>query len=147
MKKYEREIADLLDKMDKFIPDESPSHRARRSFDRYIRRAMSAIPSWSTIASWDITPTSLMVASIAFAFAAALLSSILRPAAPLASIASVALLLAAIILQALGRRRRPERRWRGRVIDLDDYRRTSAFGLGYRWRMVWNRFWRGRKKY
>lgn len=141
MKRYEREIAELLEKMDDFIPDKAP-RRKKRAPNRRIRRLIRLIQSLNITPTTDITPTSLIIASVVLAFLAYLFHDFFRPVAPLASVASVCLLLAALAMSIIRRRRQIQRRWRGRVIELDNYRSGSFFArLRYRWRRIWKNLW------
>lgn len=136
MKRYEREIAELLEKLDEFIPDDRP-RRPKRALGEKIRRLLRALTSRSA------SPTSLIIAAFVLAFLAYILREVFRPAAPYASIGSLVLFVAAIISYAIERRRTPEKRWRGRIIEIESRRKHSFADLSRHWRRFWHNLWRG----
>ncbi|MBI2952909.1 MAG: hypothetical protein HYY30_01240 [Chloroflexi bacterium] len=151
MKRYEREIAELLDKMDEFIPSERP-RRSKRGWSRYFAIYAYRLRNWpggiaQIISARSLSSTTLIIACIALALLAYLLRDLFRPAAPFASIASVAFLIAALLQHAIQRRRAPEKRWRGQVIQMESYRRGRFSSLGYRWHRIWRDLWHNRKKH
>jgi hypothetical protein len=144
MKRYEREIAELLEKMDDFVPEKAPRRKKRPPKSRiqqWIRFVLS-LPFFSSTSIMTITPTSLIVASIILALMGYLLRDLYRPAAPWASMVSVLLLLSALLVSVTRRRRRNQQRWRGRVIEFESYRSASFLSrLHYYWHRILKSLW------
>lgn len=131
--RYEDEIRDLLNRMDNFIPDDGetrnrPRPRPSKSggsgdWMNNLRRKLYGYSSETLLVAWVVT-----------ALAAGLLHKIYPPFGALAAIISVGCLLAAILLPVLSRNYgRPERRWRGRVIDTEPVRIRRPFSWRYTW--------------
>jgi len=128
--RYEDEIREILNRMDRFVPDGEQRERPRRQTP----------PTWSQWLAdlrrrlYAYSSTSFMVSFILLALAAGLLHKIYAPFGFLAAILSVGCLLAAILLPVVSRHYgRPEQRWRGRIIELDAYRPRQPFS----WRRTW----------
>jgi VIT1/CCC1 family predicted Fe2+/Mn2+ transporter len=132
--KIEREVEEILRKLDKFVPEESRLARVRRR----LRQAASdllhtVLARLSRVSLGQVMLASLILVVVAFFFRAA--SPTL---ARWAIIGGLILFLTAFVLSLLGGRSRYERRWRGQVIDL------SEPSLGSRLRSWLQRRSRGR---
>lgn len=125
--KYEREIDEILRRMDTFLPRERPHLRAWRHLRRWLG-------SLRFVSSLQITPSHLMVAGLVLAMLSYLLRAVLPSLAAPASLIAVALFVGAIGLSIARGRRRRAPNWRGRTID---YSR----GDGLLWDS-WLRRWR-----
>jgi VIT1/CCC1 family predicted Fe2+/Mn2+ transporter len=130
----EREVEEILRKLDEFVPEEGRLTRARRrvttAFSDTLRGLLRSL---SRISSGQVMLGSLILVVVSFFF---------RSASPgLARwliIAGLILFCTAFVLSLLSRRPRYEKRWRGEVIDL------SEPGLGSRLRNWLQRRGRGR---
>lgn len=132
--KYEDEIRNILNRMDKFIPEESAAQRP-------LQRQPSSPNPWAVWLSglkrqlYGYNSTSLLVGWVMLALAAGILHKVYQPLGVIAAVLSVACLLGAILLPMLSHRYgRPERRWRGRVID---YQQPTRIRRPFSWRYTW----------
>ncbi len=130
--KYEDEIRDILNRMDQFIPDENQTRRRQQPPRRPSAWSLWLAGLRRQLAAYD--SLTLMVGCVLFALAAGLLHRIFPALGALLALASVACLLGALLLPMVSRRYgRPERRWRGQVIDYQPARMRRPFS----WRYVW----------
>lgn len=121
---YEREIDEILQRLDELGPRRSRLHR----FSRWLGRRWEAFAEWVRSLPNAVAADQLMVAAIVFVVAAFFLRFVVPPAARWVGVAGVLLFLLAFALslrQIWGSGRR-EVRWRGRIIDMDDGRPTLA---------------------
>lgn len=129
--KYEDEIREILNRMDQFIPDEGSSSRQRE-------REPAPRSDWTADLRrklYGYSSTSYLVAFVLLALLAGILRKIYPPFGMMAALLSVACLLAAIALPLLSSRYgRPERRWRGRIID---DREPRPIRRPFSWRYTW----------
>ena len=130
----EREVEEILRKLDKFVPEEGPLTRSRRRFGQAVSDSIHAMAvRLSRIALGQLMLAALALVLVAFFF---------RGASPALArwliIGGLVLFLTAFVLSLLGGRSRYERRWRGQLIDL------SEPSLGKRLRNWLQRRGRGR---
>ena len=130
----EREVEEILRKLDRFVPEESRLTRARRRLGQAISDlSHRLLARFSRISLGQVMVASLILVVVAFFF---------RSASPTlarwAIIGGLILFFCVFGLSLLGGRSRYERRWRGQVVDL------SEPGLGSRLRHWLRRRSRGR---
>ena len=131
----EREVEEILRKLDKFVPEEGPLTRTRRRLGQAVAESIHAMAvRLSRIALGQLMLASLVLVLVAFFF--------FRGASPALArwliIGGLVLFLTAFVLSVLGGRSRYERRWRGQLVDL------SEPSLGARLRNWLQRRGRGR---
>ena len=127
--KYEREIEDILRRLDDGSPPARPT----------------AVPTLETVERPKIVPirparrlppvtaSGLMIAALALAVLSAPLQHVYAPAVAFVGVAAAALLVASLVVSvARWNRSRPERSWRGRPIEQESA--FSAGALRRRWR-------------
>ena len=127
--RYEDEIREILNRMDNFIPEEGITRRQSRSdpLAGWLAGLKRKLYSYDT--------NSLLVGWVMLALAAAILHKIFPFFGVIAAVLSVACLLGAIFIPMLARRYgRPERRWRGRVVD---YQQPTRMRRPFSWRYTW----------
>ena len=112
----EREVEEILRKLDKFVPEEGRLTRVRRRLGQAIfDLSHSLLARLSRISLGQVMLASLILVVVAFFF---------RSASPVLArwviIGGLILLFTAFVLPLLGGRSRNERRWRGQVIDLSE---------------------------
>ena len=133
--KYEDEIRDLLNRMDRFIPDESQ----KRDRPRPQPAKPGNTNDWLTSLRrklYSYSSETFLVGWVLLALVAVVLHKIYPPFGAIAAVASVGFLLAALLLPMISRSYgQPERRWRGRVIDVN----PTPIRRPFSWRYV---FWR-----
>ena len=101
----QREIEEILNRLDDFIPEEKPQNRVRN-------RVASGVGALLTHASLGyLVVVSLILVFVAFAFRSSSIGQY-------SMIAGLALLGLTIGISFVINRRRPEKRWRGEVVDL-----------------------------
>jgi uncharacterized membrane protein YedE/YeeE len=132
--KMEREVEEILRKLDKFVPEESRLARARRT----VRQATSDLLHTLQARLFRVSLGQVMLASLILVVLAFFFRSASPTLARWAIIGGLLLFFTAFVLSLLGGRPRYERRWRGQVIDL------SEPGLGSRLRHWLQRRSRGR---
>jgi hypothetical protein len=130
----EREVEEILRKLDRFVPEEGPLPRARRRMAGAASGVLHAVLARLSIVSLgQVMLASLVLVLVAFFF---------RSASPALArwvvIGGLILFFTAFVLSLLGGHSRHERSWRGQVIDL------SEPGLGARLRNWLQRRGRGR---
>jgi hypothetical protein len=134
--KYEEEIRDILNRMDSFIPEGSKEPPKLNKY-RDPEQQRSSGANWSGDLRrkvYSYNSTSFMVGTIVFAISAAILGRIYPPIGMIAALLAVACLLMAILLPIVARTYgRPEKRWRGKVVELDSYRASPSPS----WRQAW----------
>jgi len=133
--KYEREINEILRRMDTYLPRE-PLHR------RVRRRVGSWLGVWRPWLGVRITPSHLMVAGLVFAMLSYLLRAFLPSLTAPAGLLALALFVGAIALSIAQSRRRRPASWRGRTIDYSPNEGLLWEGWLRRWR-EWRRTRRG----
>ncbi|MDI6857646.1 MAG: hypothetical protein QME71_04935 [Dehalococcoidia bacterium] len=109
----EREIEDILNRLDKFLPEESAAQRLRKrvsnAFYRFQRNVAHLL---SRISLGHLMIVSLLLVLFAFAFRWSVMGRY-------ALIAGLILLFSTIAISFFtSRRAGPEKRWRGQPIDL-----------------------------
>jgi VIT1/CCC1 family predicted Fe2+/Mn2+ transporter len=114
--KIEREVEEILRKLDKFVPEESRLARARRRLGQAASDLLhTVLTRLSRVSLGQVMLASLILVVVAFFF---------RSASPTlarwAIIGGLILFFTSFILSLLGGRSRYERRWRGQVIDLSE---------------------------
>jgi VIT1/CCC1 family predicted Fe2+/Mn2+ transporter len=112
----EREVEEILRKLDKFVPEESRLTRARRRLGQAISDlSHSLLARFSRISLGQVMLASLILVVVAFLF---------RSASPTlarwAIIGGLILFFCVFGLSLISGRSRYERRWRGQVIDLSE---------------------------
>ena len=112
----EREVEEILRKLDKFVPEEGRLARARR------RLGQAASDLWHTLLARlsHISLGQVMLASLILVVVAFFFRSASPTLARWAIIGGLILFFSAFVLSLLGGRSRYERRWRGEVIDLSE---------------------------
>ena len=114
--KIEREVEEILRKLDKFVPEESRLARARRRLGQATSDLLhTLLVRLSRISLGQVMLASLILVVVAFFFRAA--SPVL---ARWVIIGGLILFFTAFVLSLLGGRSRYERRWRGQAIDLSE---------------------------
>ncbi len=128
--RYEDEIREILNRMDRFIPEEAQRNRPQRSEPNPWGIWLSGLRR----KLYSYNSTSLLVGWVMLALVAGLFHKIYPPFGMMAAVLSVACLLGAILMPMLSRRYgQPERRWRGRVIEDQPVRLRRPFSWRYTW--------------
>ena len=132
--KIEREVEEILRKLDRFVPEEGRLARTRRRLVQAVSDFSHALMvRLSRVSLGHLMLVSLVLVVLAFFF---------RSASPTLArwviIGGLILFFGAFVLSLLGGRSQYERRWRGQVIDL------SEPSLGSRLRNWFQRRSRGR---
>ena len=112
----EREVEEILRKLDKFVPEEGrltrTRRRARQATSDFVHTLLARL---SRISLGHLMLASMILVVVAFFF---------RSASPVLArwviIGGLILFVTTFILSLLGGRSRYERRWRGQVIDLSE---------------------------
>ncbi len=108
----QREIEDLLNKLDDFIPEQKATTRLRKRLGERIgslARRLGA--AFSRASLGHLMLVSLVLIFIAFAFRSSAIGHY-------ALFAGLGLLALTIVISFVTNRRAPEKRWRGQVVDL-----------------------------
>ncbi len=108
----QREIEEILDRLDDFIPEEKSRSGLRTRVGSAVHAFMARLGALLTHASLGY----LLVISLILVFMAFVFRS--SPIGQYAMIAGLALLGLTIGLSFVIHRRRPDKRWRGQVVDL-----------------------------
>jgi len=112
----EREVEEILRKLDKFVPEEGRLARARRR----AWQATSDLLHTLRVRLSRISPGQVMLASLILVVVAFFFRSASPVLARWVIIGGLILFFTAFVLPLLGGRSRNERRWRGQVIDLSE---------------------------
>lgn len=137
MKRYEREIEEILQKIVDFPSDSNARRRAKRpGLWSQIRHRIPPI-------SLSFTTNNLTVAAVILTILGFALHDYAPRVAPLASMAAVVLFVAIIYQSFQHRRTRYEKRWRGQVIQFPSKQRTPWNELRFRLTILWRslRWW------
>ena len=112
----EREVEEILRKLDKFVPEEGRLARTRTGAGQAVSGFLHTILArLSRVSLGQLMLTSLVLVLVAFFFRGA------SPAlARWAIIGGLVLFLSVFVLSFLSGSSRHERRWRGRVVDLSE---------------------------
>ena len=133
--KYEDEIRNILNRMDKFIPEESAGQGPRRQQSNGPSNPWAIWLAGVRRQLYGYDSTSLLVGWVMFGLAAGILHKVYQPFGLIAAVVSVICLLGAILLPMFSHRYgQPERRWRGRVID---YQQPARIRRSFSWRYTW----------
>jgi hypothetical protein len=132
--KIEREVEEILRKLDKFVPEEGRLVRARRRLGQATSDLLHTLGARLS----RISPGQMMLASLVLVVVAFLFRSASPVLARWVIIGGLILFCTAFILSLVAGRSRYEKRWRGQVIDL------SEPSLGSRLRSWLQRHSRGR---
>lgn len=112
----EREVEEILRKLDKFVPEESPLTRSRRRLGHAASGLVQgALVRLSRISLGQVMLVSVLLVAAAFLFRAA--NPIL---ARWVIIGGIIFFFTAFLLSLRGGRSSDEKVWRGRVIDLSE---------------------------
>ncbi len=134
--KNEREIDEILRRMDTFLPEEPMRRRLRRSVGNWLAAVSPRL-------GLKLTAGRLMVAGLALV----LLSYLLRAAAPAlttpAGLLALACFVGALVLSVARARRRPAMGWRGRSLD---YYRPNEGLVWQDWLRRWRAWRRGKRR-
>ena len=109
----QREIEEILDKLDEFIPEQKATSRIRKQWSAKLR----SFGGWfgglvSHVSAGHLMIVSLVLVFVAFAFRSSAIGQ-------LSMIAGLSLLGLTIVASFFANRRtRSEKRWRGQVVDL-----------------------------
>lgn len=114
--RVEREIDEILQRIDTSLPREPWPRRLRRT----LAGAASAARDAARVAVRNFTPGSAMLVAFALIIASLFVSRAWSDAGRFVLLAGVALFVLALVASFAGRRGEPERRWRGRVIRYDE---------------------------
>jgi hypothetical protein len=134
--KYEREIDEILRRMDTFLPAESLPRRLRRRG----RAALDALGQ-RFAGRVSISPTNLMLAGLVLAFLGYLLRTFVPSVSAPISLVALAFFVGALALSISRSRRNPRMGWRGRSIEY------SSRGLVWEgWLRRWQQWRRARKR-
>ena len=112
----EREVEEILRKLDRFVPEEGRLARARRR----AWQATSDLLHTLRVRLSRISPGQVMLASLILVVVAFFFRSASPVLARWVIIGGLILFFTAFVLPLLGGRSRNERRWRGQVIDLSE---------------------------
>jgi hypothetical protein len=112
----EREVEEILRKLDRFVPEEGRLARARRR----LGQATSDLLRTLRVRLSRISPGQVMLASLILVVVAFFFRSASPVLARWVIIGGLILFFTAFVLPLLGGRSRYERRWRGQVIDLSE---------------------------
>lgn len=112
----EREVEEILRKLDRFVPEEGPLPRARRRMAGAASGVLHALLARLSIVSLG----QVMLASLALVLVAFFFRSASPALARWVVIGGLILFFTAFVLSLVGGRSRHERRWRGQVIDLSE---------------------------
>lgn len=126
MTRYEKEIKDILEKIEDFLPPgQEPSEKRKQpGILDGLKRRIAGIRL--TFSPGQIFVTGLVLVTMAF-----ILSFFSRGLTIYVGLAGGLLMALAYVLFLLGKQtRRQEKRWRGRIIDLEERRQGS-------WRYYW----------
>ena len=107
--KYEREIDEILRRMDSTLPHEQPHRRLYRR----IRRRLTGLQ----LPTLHVTPSALMVAALLLALLSYVLRAFLPSLTAPAGLLALGAFVGAIVLSVAQNRRRRPSGWRGRPID------------------------------
>lgn len=108
----QREIEEILERLDDFIPEEKPRHRVGSRVGEAIHGFMGRLGAVVTHASLGyLLVVSLILIFMAFAFRSSSIGQY-------SMITGLALLGLTIGISFVVNRRRPEKRWRGQVVEL-----------------------------
>ncbi len=111
--RVEREIDEILRRLESSLPREPRMRRVRRALGGALsglRDALVHSVRWVTAANAMLLAFALIIGSL-------VVGRLWDDAGRLMLIAGVALFLLALVMSFAGRRSLPERRWRGQVID------------------------------
>lgn len=112
----EREVEEILRKLDKFVPDEGPLTRTRRRVGQTASDFLHAVlVRLSRVSLGQVMLVSVLLVVVAFLFGRG--SPLL---ARWVIIGGVILFFTAFVLSLRGGGSRNEKRWRGHVIDLSE---------------------------
>lgn len=109
----QREIEEILDKLDEFIPEQKPTGRMRKQWRERLSSLGSRLGSLlSHVSMGHLMIASLVLIFIAFAFRSSAIGQY-------SMIAGLTLLGLSIVVSFFANRRaKTEKRWRGEVVDL-----------------------------
>ena len=109
----QREIEEILDKLDEFIPEQTASSRLRKQWGERLRSFGSRLGSaLSRVSMGHLMIASLVLIFIAFAFRSSTIGQY-------SMIAGLSLLGLTIVVSFIANRRaRSQKVWRGQVVDL-----------------------------
>jgi peptidoglycan/LPS O-acetylase OafA/YrhL len=140
--KYEREIAEILERLDR--QGRGPMLPRRVNPSRRLRHFRSLL---STPAGW--TSRTWLALSIGLPLLAVLVHRLAPAVGTLLVLAGILLFLSPLVLALAGMVRRDQRPlWRGRVIEMPSRGGSLAAGWRYRvwvWRQRWERWRSGRR--
>ena len=136
--RYEREIEEILVRLDKHRPRESWTRRLSRSFERWRRN--TSLPRLS------FSPASLMIGSLVLAVMTfplrAFLPQMVGPVSYLSLILFIVGLVMAVTTHTGGSGRG---NWRGQTIEFDRYQHNRRSDTPRPWDTLWRRIRRWRK--
>jgi hypothetical protein len=132
--RIEREIEEILTRLDEFVPNEPRTRRARRRVDRW----WGGVRGWFGSRGGGFTGGHAVLIAAIVLVAAFFLQSVVPTLAKYATWAALLVIFAAIFFSIRPRRRGQQRYWRGQPVDL---RRPSPMT---QLRMWWRRRNRGR---
>jgi len=113
-RRYEREIEELLEQMDDFLPEKSPLGRRQTQFTLWLGYFGQVILSWCRrVSSQQLMLISFLLIAVAF-----FLRLVAPPVAYFVVILGAFLLVFAFALSFLKGKNSAERRWRGKVVEL-----------------------------
>ncbi len=108
----QREIEDLLNKLDEFIPEQKRTSRLRSRVGERFRRIRDRLGSLiGRVSLGHLMIASLVLIFVAFAFRSSTVGRY-------SLFAGLALLAVTIVISFATNRRTAEKRWRGQVVDL-----------------------------
>ena len=119
MSKFEREIEELLDQLEEFVPDATPLARVRQPVANKLHRFYRAIQArWRGIplGHLALTGVSLLIAAYALRGTVPVMSRVLL-------LASLAVLLMALLALVRGVQALPDITWHGRPLLPEPHRR------------------------
>ena len=111
----QREIEDLLNKLDEFIPEQKATSRIRKRWGEKVAALKSRIgAAASRVSTGHLMIASLVLIFVAFAFRSSVIGQY-------SMIAGLGLLGLTIVVSFISNRRAgSEKRWRGQVVDLSE---------------------------
>jgi hypothetical protein len=108
----QREIEDLLNKLDEFIPEQKSTSRLRQRLGERVSALRRRLGSFfAHVSLGHLMIVSLVLIFIAFAFRSSTVGQY-------ALFAGLGLLAVTIVISFVTNRQAPEKRWRGQVVNL-----------------------------
>lgn len=131
--KYEKEISEILERMDR----QSPADRDWQKRDREHWKKPKT-PRNNRPSGFSVSPGLLLWVGVGLVVIAFVVNMVLPVAAPLIALVGIGLFFASIVLSVMGRTGKTEKYWRGQPVKP----RKQYGGLGGWWRDFQRRWFR-----